>query len=82
VHYETYQDFDEDRTREVYHDREVAGWERYMSFPDLKKMVEESGVQNLAQLYTEVKYTRESHQAYSKRVLDYLAEQDFMNNGR
>jgi hypothetical protein len=42
-------------------------------------MVEESGVKNLAQIYTVVKYTRESHQHFSRKVLDYLAEQDFMN---
>ena len=53
-----------------------------MSFPRLRRLVEESGVQNLAQVYTAVKYTRESHHEFSQTVLDYLAAQDFMNNGR
>ena len=79
VHQETYQAYTADRVAEIYHDREVAGWQRYMSFPDLKKRILESGVTNLAQVYTTVKYTRESHKRMSENLLAYLAEQDFMN---
>ncbi len=79
VHRETYQDYSDGRIAEIYKDREVKGWNRYMSAPRLRKLIEESGVENLAQVYTAVKYTRESHQAFSKTVLDYLAAQDFMN---
>ena len=81
VHYETYQDYSDERIREVYKEREVKGWDRYMSFPKLKAMVEESGVKNLAQIYTKVKYTRTDYNRYSRDILKYLAEQDFMNNG-
>ena len=42
-------------------------------------MVWESGVGNMAQLYTVVKYRSEEHQEIPKKVLDYLAEQDFTN---
>ena len=79
VHRNVYQDYSDERIHEVFRQRELKGWERYMSYPRLRKMVEESGVNNLAQLYTTVKYTRESHQGYSRTVLDYLQEQDFMN---
>ena len=79
VHFETYQDYSDERIREIYHDRETKGWERYMSYPRLRQMVRESGAENLAQVYTAVKYTRETHVHYSKTVLDYLAGQDFMN---
>lgn len=79
VHEETYQEYTDHRVREVYREREVKGWQRYMSYPRLRKLVEDSGVENLAQLYSVVKYPRESHQEYSKSILDYLAEQDFMN---
>ena len=51
-----------------------------MTFPRLRQIVEASGVENLAQLYSEVKYTRETHQEFSDRVLAYLTEQDFMQN--
>lgn len=78
VHNEIYQDYKDDRIREIYRDREVYGWERYMSYPRLRKLVEEAGVGNLAQIYSVVKYTRESHQEYSMKILDYLETQDFM----
>lgn len=80
VHEETYQDYTDEQIRQIYHDREEAGWARYMSFPRLRGLIEESGVENLAQVYTAVKYTRQSHQAYSQTVLNYLKAQDFMNN--
>lgn len=79
VHHETYQDYSDERIAEIYEQRNIKGWERYMSFPRLRKMIEESDVENLAQIYTKLKYTRESHQRYSQNVLDYLAAQDFMN---
>jgi hypothetical protein len=80
VHDETYQDYTDERIREIYRERNVKGWERYMGSARLRRLVEESGVENLAQLYTTVKYTRESHQGYSNTILNYLAEHDFMNN--
>ena len=45
-----------------------------------RDQVKEKGVENLAQLYTEVKYTRPSHQEFSRRLLTYLENQDFMIN--
>ncbi len=79
VHYETYQDYSDNDIRAIYADRELRGWERYMSFPRLRAMIEGSGVQNLAQVYTVVKYTRESHREFSDKVLTYLQEQGFLN---
>ncbi len=79
VHNETYHDYSDECIRDIYRERDVKGWQRYMSAPRLRQMIEESGVENLAQVYTTVKYTRESHQAFSKKVIDYLASQDFMN---
>jgi hypothetical protein len=52
-----------------------------MSYPDLKKMIEESDVENLAQVYIKLKYTRESHVDFSKSVLSYLEKQGVMNHG-
>lgn len=80
VHREVYQDYSDDRIEEIYRERDVKGWDRYMSFPRLREMIEAAGVTNLAQVYTAVKYTRSSHQTFSRTVLNYLAEQDFMNN--
>ena len=80
VHQETYQDYSDARIEEIYNERNVRGWERYMTFPRLRARIEGSGVQNLAQIYTILKYTRESHEEYSQIVLNYLKAQDFMNN--
>ncbi len=81
VHQETYHAYSDDEINQIYEERNVKGWERYMTFPRLRQMVEESGVKNLAQIYTVVKYTQESHQMFSQKVLAYLQAQSFMNNG-
>jgi len=38
-------------------------------------------VENLAQVYTVLKYPRESQQALSRKILAYLGEQEFMGQG-
>jgi nitroreductase len=80
VHEEMYEDFDEGRTTETYRDREVEGWNRYMEFPDLARKIRESGVTNLAQVYTRVKYTLESNRRFSRDLLEALGNQGFMDN--
>ena len=80
IHKDTYQEYSDSDILEIYKDREEFGWQRYMQSTRLKKLVKERGVTNLAQLYTIVKYTRESHQDYSMKILEYLAQQGFMNN--
>lgn len=77
VHRETYHDPDDEALAAHYREREKAGWERYMASPELRRKVEEAGVQNLAQLYTTVKYTRALHQRVSRELVDYLEEQAF-----
>lgn len=77
VHRETYHDPDDEALAALYREREQAGWERYMASPELRRKVEEAGVQNLAQLYTTVKYTRALHQRVSRELVDYLEEQAF-----
>lgn len=77
VHHETYRDHTDEEIRDIYRDRDQAGWDRYMSIPRLRELVEEHDVKNLAQIYTVVKYTREGHAEYTKNVLDYLKKQDF-----
>jgi nitroreductase len=79
VHDETYRDYTAEQIAEIYREREVKGWDRYMSYPRLRRMIIDSGVENLAQVYTEVKYSRQSHQNFSINLLHYLEQQDFMN---
>jgi nitroreductase len=78
VHRETYHDYSDEQIRAIYHERDVKGWERYMGYPELRRRIEGSGVQNLAQIYTILKYTRAEHQEYSRTILDYLIGQGFL----
>jgi nitroreductase len=82
VHFETYDDPDDDRLRELYRARETAGWARYMANPELRARVEAAGVENLAQLYTVVKYPPVEHRTFARNVLDYLATQGFLASRR
>jgi nitroreductase len=79
VHYETYHDYSDEQISEIYQERELRGWERYMSYPRLRKLIIDSGVENLAQVYTEVKYPRRSYQEISRNVLNYLKSQGFLD---
>ncbi|MCP4308456.1 MAG: NADPH-dependent oxidoreductase [bacterium] len=78
VHHEVYHDHSDAEIAEIYKDRDRAGWERYMSNPDLRRLIEEANVENLAQIYTVVKYTPEGQAKYSASLLTYLREQGFL----
>ncbi len=77
VHRETYQDYSDEQIEDIYRLRNLQGWERYMTYPRLRAKIEGSGVKNLAQIYTILKYTPQKHGLYSRTILDYLAAQDF-----
>ena len=79
IHREKYQKPSPEMISNFYHEREVKGWERYMADEKLRKLVTESGVSNLAQVYTKLKYTQESHITYSQNVLRCLQQQNFFN---
>jgi nitroreductase len=80
IHRETYHDHASEEIQQIYEQREKAGWTRYNNVPELRAMIEASGVENLAQVYTTLKYTKESHLEYSQTVLKYLETQEFMRN--
>lgn len=78
VHDETYRDPDDDTVRAIYRERETAGWARYMSNPDLRRRIEASGLRNLAQVYSQLKYTRADHEVFTANVARALREQGFL----
>lgn len=80
VHQEKYQELSDDSVLEVYRERDIKGWERYQKSKWLRDQIAEKEIQNLAQLYSEVKYTRSSHKKYSQRLITFLEKQGFMNN--
>lgn len=79
VHQEAYHQSQDQEILDIYQEREIRGWQRYMKSAWLKEQVEQHDVANLAQLYTRVKYTRNSYREISARLLDYLACQEYMN---
>jgi nitroreductase len=78
VHAERYEPFDAERIRATYHDRETEGWNRYMSFADLRDRITGSGVKNLAQIYTELKYRKGDNEEVSVELLQGLRRQGFL----
>ena len=79
IHREKYQRPSPEMISDFYQEREVKGWERYMQDARLRQLVTESGVSNLAQVYTQLKYTQASHITYSQDVMRCLGQQNFLN---
>ena len=80
VHNEIYSKYSPHHISTIYKEREKKGFARYLQHPLLKKKILNSNIENLAQIYTKLKYTRRSHLKYSKAVLDCLSEQNFFNH--
>lgn len=78
VHRERYEPFDADRIRKFYDARETEGWNRYMQFEDLRERILGSGVKNLAQIYTELKYRKKDNEEVSRDLLRGLRRQGFL----
>ncbi len=71
IHHEKYQRYCDDDIREIYREKEEQGLDRY-------KSLNLNEIHNLAQIYTQVKYTEESHIMYSESLLQYLKDQNFL----
>jgi nitroreductase len=79
VHSEKYEAFDDSRIRATYEKRETEGWKRYEAFPEMAERMKSSGVKNLAQVYTQLKYTRDNNQRFSRDLIEALEKQGFWN---
>ena len=79
VHREHYQNYNNETISRIYHDKETKGLARYNAYPELRELIEKHEAKNLAQVYTKVKYTRESHLNYSQTVFNFLKQQNFLN---
>lgn len=80
IHKDKYEDKSAKEIQEFYQNKNETGMRRYLESADLKQQIEEAGASNLAQIYTKVKYTRESHVEYSRIVLGCLRRQGFLNH--
>lgn len=73
LHEERYRPITHEEIESTYSDREEKSWQRFMSLPTVKEMLEREGITSLAQLYTsKVKYDPESFANYSAKVEAFL----------
>lgn len=69
VHYEEYSDYNEPRIDKIYKDKE--------ELEASKKFVAENGKENLAQVYTEVRYKKADSEFFTKKLLKFLIDLGF-----
>lgn len=69
MHDERYQDYTIASIKEIYAEKE--------SREDSRKFIEENGKSSLAQVFTDVRYTRENNELFSRLYLDFIVKQGF-----
>ncbi len=69
IHDEVYRDYSADDVKALYAEKEAR--------EDSRKFVEENGKRTLAQVFTDVRYTREAGELFSKVYLDFIRLQGF-----
>ena len=70
VHYEEYRDYSTDAIREMYDFKE--------KLESSKKFVKENNKENLAQVFTDVRYKSSDSQFFSKKIFKLLVDQGFI----
>lgn len=71
IHNETYKDYSEEDIDRIYSGKEER--------PDSKQFIKENNKETLAQVFTDIRYKKEDNIAFSKILLQVLADQGFMN---
>lgn len=69
VHYEQYKDYTADDIARLYAEKE--------QLPANRRFVEENGKQTLAQVFTDVRYTKKDNEYFSRIWRDFIATQGF-----
>ena len=69
VHWETYKDYSSDDIHAAYAAKEAL--------PINRRYVEENGKSSLAQVFTDVRYTREANEVFSAKFYDFIAKAGF-----
>lgn len=69
VHYETYKDYSPERIDEIFQGKEAL--------QENKKFVKENGKENLAQVFTDVRYSKKDMEFFSQKLRDFIREQEF-----
>jgi nitroreductase len=83
LHDETYRRPSNERIDQTFAKREVDGWNRYLSAPRLKALIDQHGIQSLAEFYTsKVKYDPEPFQRDSRQLIQLLQKRQFVEGGQ
>lgn len=69
IHNERYVDYTPERIDAIYAEKEARD--------DSRQFIEENGKKTLAQVFTDVRYTREANETFSKIYRDFIASQKF-----
>lgn len=72
IHHETYKDYSTSDIENTYREKE--------SLPFTAQLIEENKLDNLAQIFTQKRYTKKDNLHFSKVLLDVLKKQGFMNH--
>ena len=71
VHYDTYSDYTSDEINELYFTKENSDF--------YKQFVLENNKESLAQVFTDIRYSRKNNEFFSEKFLKVLKEQGFLN---
>ncbi len=71
IHNEKYKDYTDERIEEIFREKEKRD--------DNRIYITENNKQNLAQVFTDIRYTKADNIAFSRKLLDVLQKQGFMN---
>lgn len=74
VHYETYKDYSPKEIDDIYNEKE--------NLPLTRKLLDENGLETLAQIFTQKRYTLKDNVHFSNVLLKVLEQQGYMNNDR
>ncbi len=69
VHYETYKEYSAEKINQFYKEKENLEWN--------KKFVVENNKNTLAQVFTDVRYTKANNETFSKMFLEAIKNQNF-----
>ena len=69
VHFEKYEDYSDSTINELFRDKEAM--------ESSAKFVAENGKENLAQIFTDVRYKKEDNLFFSEKLLKTIREQGF-----
>jgi hypothetical protein len=72
VHYEQYSEFSPGDLKILYGDKE--------KMPFYQELLKINNKETLAQIFTEIRYTKDDNIKFSKTLLKVLKDQGFMNN--